>query len=232
MTTQTKNRSLAALSLTALLVLSGCSETNEVSEATDTDDPQTEEMSEEVEGPIADDTMQDEQWFKDECPAITADVRYADENNDPTGEIIDMAMIQGPVSAPRGLDDSVATVGMYNYDEFGDVMVFEAEITEDQVFCMKDVELDGPSSSGTEVIGPEPETGIGQMHLMTSPQHPDGIFVDASFWGREHPGVVVGHECQAWVIAEDFADLDNAEHIEEGVTANAMQGESGRANCD
>lgn len=205
----------AASTAAAVLVLTGCSDTSEGAEAADTE-----------EAAVAEEENQEQEWFAAECPTITADVRFADENQEPTGEIVDTALIQGPVSPPEGLDESTMTIGMYSYDELANALVFEKIATESDVFCLT-ADLDEGPDSDTEFVGQDAETLPGLMHHMRTFANPEGFWVDQDFMttGASVPGVIIDHECPgAWTVAEDLADLENAEHQEAGVSSLHMQG--------
>lgn len=121
---------------------------------------------------------------------------------------------------------------MYSYDELANSLVFEKIATESDVFCLTGEIVEGPDSD-TEFVGQDAETLPTLMHHMTSFDDPDGFWVDQDFitTGASVPGVIVDHDCQgSWTVAEDLADLDNAEHQEAGVSSVHMQG-AGEAQC-
>lgn len=212
----------AASTAAAALVLTGCGGTAEDSEAAD--------AGEET---VAEEANPEQEWFAAECPTITADVRFVDEDQEPTGEIVDTALIQGPISPPEGLDESTATIGMYSYDEMADALVFEKIATESDVFCLTGEIAEGPNSD-TEFVGQDAETSPALMHHMATFDDPEGFWVDEAFLstGSSVPGVIVDHECQGdWTVEEDLADLDNAEHQEAGVSSLYMQGDD-NAQCE
>ena len=210
----TKTTPLAASVLLIGLLSTSCTPNDENSEREDA------EAAEQQNDPRA--------WFEEHCPMVTAPVEDED-----TGEELGTAMIQGPMRPPAGIADSSADLRTFTYDEIGDEMVPEGELSPDDLICFEqdirepDRQMDHDTEVADEVW--DGESGFTEFR---DPHNEDGIWVAESFTvpqnnlGVSLEGNSADEPCETdWSAATDIIPTDEAEHTDEPVTPTVMVGD-------
>lgn len=165
------------------------------------------------------------EWFAQECPARTAQVRQADpETQQPTGEAVGTALVQGAIRAPAGLASSTESIRYLRLDEMADVLVPAGEMQAGEVICFEQ-ELratDHRLDSDTPVHGTAWEGGEHFTKVRT-PEHPEGIWIDWKFSGVQTApgGFLVGETGEAcageWSAALDITPAAEGAVEEESI---------------
>lgn len=168
-------------------------------------------------------------WFEEHCPMVTAPVE-----DEETGEQVGTAMIQGPMRPPAGIADSSAGLRTFTYDEIGDEMVSEGELSPDDLICLEQ-DMGDPERQmdhNTEVAD-EVWDGESSFTEVRNPHNEDGIWVAERFQITTNTanGILLeetspDEQCEAdWSAATDITPTEEADHTDEPITPISMIGD-------
>lgn len=160
------------------------------------------------------------EWFAQECPAQTAQVREADPSTqEPTGAVVGTALVQGAIRAPAGLESSAESIRYLRLDEMSHDLVPLGEMAAGEVVCFEqDLRLPERRLDADTPVRGEAWDGGEHFTRVRTPEHPQGVWIDWKFSGvKTAPGgFMVGEDTAA--CAEEWSAAVDITPLEEGAT--------------